>query len=517
MNTIDSLSTAKLLVVEDDPNLREALVDTLQLAEFAVVEAESAERALEILDSERDIAMVISDVNMGQLSGHDLLHFIRQNYTHIPVLLITAYASISESVQAMREGAVDYLVKPFEPNVLIEAVKKFIGSGSVTHDEPVAVAESSRQLLLLASRVAQSDSTVLLLGESGTGKEVLARYIHNRSPRANKPFVAINCAAIPENMLEAMLFGHEKGAYTGAYSSAPGKFEQANGGTLLLDEISEMDLGLQAKLLRVLQEREVERLGGRKSIQLDVRVIATSNRDMREQVAAGKFREDLYFRLSVLPLQWAPLRDRREDILPLANRLLERHAVKQHRVGVHLSDEAKMALVNYAWPGNVRELDNVMQRALILQPGSLIRAADLGLQSHTAYSAKPSLVERSPQPLAGPAAYPADGVRRAGGQGGVMPGYMGRFEDSSLVMNQFSQDDLRARDDVLQADERESADLLGSDLRRREFEIIVETLRRERGSKKNTAERLGISPRTLRYKLARLREEGYDVGALAGL
>src|SRR5690606_17708258 len=161
-------------------------------------------------------------------------------------------------------------------------------------------------------------------GESGTGKEVLARYIHNRSPRANKPFVAINCAAIPENMLEAMLFGHEKGAYTGAYSSAPGKFEQANGGTLLLDEISEMDLGLQAKLLRVLQEREVERLGGRKSIQLDVRVIATSNRDMREQVAAGKFREDLYFRLSVLPLQWAPLRDRREDILPLATSLLER-------------------------------------------------------------------------------------------------------------------------------------------------------------------------------------------------
>lgn len=477
---------AKILVVEDDPDLREALVDTLQLAEFDVVAADCAEVALEHLDLHRDIALVVSDVNMGALSGHDLLHFVRTNYAHIPVLLITAYASITESVKAMREGAVDYLVKPFEPSVLIEAVKKFVGSGNVCLDEPVAFAESSRQLLQLASRVAQADSTVLLLGESGTGKEVLARYIHKRSPRAGKAFIAINCAAIPENMLEAMLFGHEKGAYTGAYSSAPGKFEQANGGTLLLDEISEMDLGLQAKLLRVLQEREVERLGGRKSIPLDVRVIATSNRNLCEQVAAGKFREDLYFRLSVLPLQWAPLRDRREDILPLAINLLERHAAKQHRVGARLSDEAKAALYAYSWPGNVRELDNVMQRALILQPGNIIRAADLGLQGQASYSAKPSLVD---------AAAP------------VVP-------QSTLAAK--GSDEIPALLVSGQSAERE-CDLLGSDLRQREFEIIAETLRRERGSKKNTAERLGISPRTLRYKLARLREEGYDLGALAGL
>jgi two-component system response regulator FlrC len=500
-----SLASAKLLVVEDDPDLREALVDTLQLAEFNLVEADCAERALELLDEHRDIAMVISDVNMGQLSGHDLLHFVRTNYAHIPVLLITAYASISESVKAMREGAVDYLVKPFEPNVLIEAVKKFIGSGNVSHDEPVAFAESSRQLLQLASRVAQSESTVLLLGESGTGKEVLARYIHNRSPRASQPFVAINCAAIPENMLEAMLFGHEKGAYTGAYSSAPGKFEQANGGTLLLDEISEMDLGLQAKLLRVLQEREVERLGGRKSIQLDVRVIATSNRDMRSQVAAGKFREDLYFRLSVLPLQWAPLRDRREDILPLANRLLERHAVKQHRVGVRLADEAKAALYHYNWPGNVRELDNVMQRALILQPGNLIRAADLGLQSQQVFSAKPSLIDGAPEHFSLPPAAAFEMPART-----VPAGYNDdRWSDADTA--------IPAALVAPRGGDRMESDLLGSDLRQREFEIIAETLRRERGSKKNTAERLGISPRTLRYKLARLREEGYDLEALAGL
>lgn len=474
----DAQNPVKLLVVEDDPALREALVDTLQLADFDVLEASSAEAALDSLDAHSDIAMVISDVNMGQLSGHDLLRFIKTNYAHIPVLLITAYASISESVEAMREGAVDYLVKPFEPKLLIEAIKKFIGTGRTNTDEPVAFDESSRQLLQLASRVAQSESTVLLLGESGTGKEVLAHYIHNHSPRAGKPFVAINCAAIPENMLEAILFGHEKGAYTGASSSAPGKFEQANGGTLLLDEISEMDLGLQAKLLRVLQEREVERLGGRKSIRLDVRVIATSNRDMRMQVAAGKFREDLYFRLSVLPLQWAPLRDRKADILPLAYKLLERHAVKQHRAGVHLGDEAKIALQQYPWPGNVRELDNVMQRALILQPGPLIRAVDLGLQSQDTFSAKPSLIESS--------------------------------ASAGLAMATTASTEVPMGDQT----QCEAFEHLGSDLRHREFEIIAQTLQKERGSKKNTAERLGISPRTLRYKLARLREEGYDLGAL---
>jgi two-component system response regulator FlrC len=245
-------------------------------------------------------------------------------------------------------------------------------------------------------------------------------------------------------------------------------------------------------LLRVLQEREVERLGGRKSIPLDVRVIATSNRNMREQVAAGKFREDLYFRLSVLPLHWAPLRDRREDILPLAINLLERHAVKQHRAGVRLSDEAKGELHAYAWPGNVRELDNVMQRALILQPGNIIRAADLGLQVQNSYSAKPSLVE-------------------AGSTIGYsVPGFLSTYQQVK------GGDEIPA---VLVSGsssvERES-DLLGSDLRQREFEIIADTLRKERGSKKNTAERLGISPRTLRYKLARLREEGYDTEALAG-
>ena len=495
---IESIITPpKIMVVEDDLDLREALCDTLSLAHFDVVQASCAEQALELMAQHADLALVVSDVNMGKLSGHDLLRIVRKEFAHIPVLLITAYASISESVQAMREGAVDYLVKPFEAELLITAARKFVGQAGAFTDEPVAIAVSSQKLLQLARRVAQSDSTALLVGESGTGKEVLARYIHEHSPRCNQPFIAINCAAIPENMLEAMLFGHEKGAYTGAYNAAPGKFEQANGGTILLDEISEMALPLQAKLLRVLQEREVERLGGRKSIQLNVRVIATTNRDMRQEVVDGKFREDLYFRLSVLPLQWAPLRDRREDILPLALSLLQRHAVKQHRVVVRLSPATEAALLVYPWPGNLRELDNVMQRALILQPGGVVEPEDLGLQTSQLYSEKPSLV---------------DVARFAGGAFVARPT---RLEEIPARLNVRTPTYWDEQDSALPALSGElGGAVLGQDLRQREFEIIVQTLKRENGSKKETAKRLGISPRTLRYKMAKLREDGFDLECL---
>lgn len=473
---LTKLQRNKVLVVEDDTELRAALTDTLALAGYQYVEASCAEVALEQLQNHNDIELIISDVNMGAMSGRDLLCKVKQDFPHIPVILITAYASISESVGAMKEGAIDYLVKPFQPEVLLQTLEKYLGAHGAGQDAPIAVAKTSQQLLQLAQRVAQSESTVLLVGESGTGKEVLARYIHEKSPRAGKPFVAINCAAIPENMLEAMLFGHEKGAYTGAYTSAPGKFEQANGGTLLLDEISEMELGLQAKLLRVLQEKEVERLGGRKNIKLDVRVIATSNRDMRGQVAQGKFREDLYFRLSVLPLHWAPLRDRTDDILPLAEQLLSRHANKQHRSAVSFSLGAKQTLLSYPWPGNVRELDNVVQRALILQPGQEIESADLGLHADTGYSQKPSLAAIAQQE---PAKVEA----------------MHTLVDVSAPQEE--------------GDALENP-VLGQGLRDREFEIILKTLKEQKGSKKRTADALGISPRTLRYKFARLREQGYS-------
>jgi len=324
--------------------------------------------------------------------------------------------------------------------------------------EPVACAPSSRRLVDLARRVALSDCTVLVVGESGTGKEVLARYIHRRSPRAARPFVAINCAAIPENMLEAMLFGYERGSFTGAHASHAGKFEQAQGGTLLLDEVTEMPLGLQAKLLRVLQEREVERLGGRTPVSLDVRVIATTNRRLREEVAAGRFREDLYYRLNVFPLAIAPLRLRRDDVLPLAMQLLTARCRPGEPIPA-LGAEAAHLLLTYAWPGNVRELDNLLQRALILLTGPVIRP------EHIQFELANETAQASAAPGAALAASP-EAIRSLAG---------------SLVQA--------------------------------ERDLILDALRTHQGSRREAAERLGISPRTLRYKLARLREAGIDVPA----
>jgi two-component system response regulator FlrC len=307
----------------------------------------------------------------------------------------------------------------------------------------VAEDPNTQRLLNLAERVAKSNVTVMLGGKSGTGKEVFARFIHAHSERLHGPFVAINCAAIPDNMLEAMLFGYEKGAFTGAYNSAPGKFEQAQGGTLLLDEISEMSLDLQAKLLRVLQEREVERLGGRRLIRLDARVLATSNRILREEVSAGRFREDLFYRLNVFPITLPQLKDRPGDILPLAEYLLDMHGSAGH---ARLDDSARSCLLAHSWPGNVRELENLMQRALILAEGEWISHAHLMFE----------MEEGLPVPLA-----PA-----------VAEGH------------------------------------LTEGLRDVEAQIILDTLKERNGNRKRTAEHLGISPRTLRYKLARMRDAG---------
>src|SRR5580704_8030655 len=259
--------------------------------------------------------------------------------------------------------------------------------------QPVASAASSQRLLELARRVAASDCTVLIVGESGTGKEVLARFVHRFSARSTGPFVAVNCAAIPENMLEAILFGYERGAFTGAHTAHPGKFEQAQGGTLLLDEITEMPLSLQAKLLRVLQEREVERLGGHTAIALELRVLATTNRRLREEVAAGRFREDLYYRLNVFPLALAPLRQRRDDVLPLAMQLLGLRCRPGERIPA-LSADAAHLLLTYPWPGNVRELDNLLQRALILVSGPVI------LPEHIQFELAAEAAVEAPAPTA---------------------------------------------------------------------------------------------------------------------
>ena len=456
----------RVLIVEDDIGLREALVDTLALAKIRYLEAGSAEEALSLWDHET-VDTVVTYVNMPDVDGHALLAQLRQRYPMLPVALITAYGQVERAVDAIRQGAVDYLMKPFDPSQLIELIGRY-AIGAITedpNDEPIARSVSSQQLLKLAQRVAVTDSTVLITGESGTGKEVLARYIHRHSGRTGQPFIAINCAAIPESMLEATLFGHEKGAFTGAHQAVAGKFEQANGGTLLLDEISEMDLGLQAKLLRVLQEQEVERIGSRKLIKLNVRVLATSNRDLFQCVTDRLFREDLYYRLNVFPLQWLPLRERVEDIEPLVQRMLQYHCQKMRRSPVVLSADAQEMLESYAWPGNVRELDNVIQRALILQTGSKILASDLHLSE-------------------GSICLPDDAVKTTP----VVT--MVKSESTSGVLDQ--------------------------DLRQHEYQIILDALVQFKGSRKLAAEHLGISPRTLRYKLAKIRDQGIDLEQVLG-
>lgn len=465
------MSKSIVLIVEDDRDLREALVDTLQASECHVVAAENGEAALKVLATQH-VDLVCSDVNMPGINGIQLLQKIQAEIPSMPVILMTAYGSIEHSVSAMHKGASDYLVKPFRAEVFVSVIAKYLNQGGIDDgDSPVAEESSSKQLLKLAAKVAATDATVLITGESGTGKEVLARYIHNKSPRHSLPFIAINCAAIPENMLEATLFGYEKGAFTGAHVSREGKFELANGGTLLLDEISEMDLGLQAKLLRVLQEREVERLGGRENLKLDVRVIATSNRDLKKCAAEGVFREDLYYRLSVFPMRWLPLRERREDILPIAYKLMAEHCRKMGRKPSRFDKSAENALRAFDWPGNVRELDNTIQRALVIQDQTCLTAGDLSLES--------------------------DSIT---GIDSLLSSYVGEVRDV---------DEGSGNSAV-----REDGGRLDNDLKQREFDVILNTLRQNKGKRKRTAEILGISARTLRYKLARMREFGIDVEGL---
>jgi two-component system response regulator FlrC len=361
-----SMSELPVLIVEDDPDLLDALCATLRLGGHRPLAATNGSEALAVLERER-VGLVVSDVQMQPTDGLTLLERIRERDPGLPVMLMTAYAEIEKAVAAMRAGACDYLAKPFEPQRLLQMVKRFLPPPSHSQlGDFVAQDPRSRELLALAERVAKSGVTVMVTGESGSGKEILARYIHRHSGRADKPFVAVNCAAIPENLLEATLFGYEKGAFTGAFRSQPGKFEQAQEGTLLLDEVSEMPLALQAKLLRVLQEKEVERVGGRKAVSLDVRVIATSNRDVSAMVASGGFREDLYYRLNVFPMVVPPLRERPLDILPLAQHMLRKHGAWAADTEWILTGPARERLMRHSWPGNVRELENVMQRALIL-------------------------------------------------------------------------------------------------------------------------------------------------------
>ncbi|MGR5142763.1 sigma-54-dependent transcriptional regulator [Photobacterium sp. DNB23_23_1] len=474
----------RVLVVEDDEGLREALVDTLALAGYHSLEADSAEQALLTLKA-NTVDIVVSDVQMAGMDGLGLLRSIKQHWPKLPVLLMTAYANIEDAVSAMKDGAIDYMAKPFAPEVLLNMVSRYAPVKS-ENGHTVAADEKSLKLLALAEKVAKTDASVMVLGPSGSGKEVMSRYIHQHSNRSDGPFVAINCAAIPDNMLEATLFGYEKGAFTGAIQACPGKFEQAQGGTILLDEISEMDLNLQAKLLRVLQEREVERLGGRKSIKLDVRVLATSNRDLKEYVAQGHFREDLYYRLNVFPLLWPALSERPGDIEPLAKYLMARHCSKQGQPIPDFSPAAMGKLKQYSWPGNVRELDNVIQRALILRHGQSVVESDILLEG-------------------------LDWLQADGLQTLIEPMASTHFGDEATGVSHAVPNVATEQQAAESAKMATPADGLGNELREQEFSIILDTIRACDGRRKDVAEKLGISPRTLRYKLAKMRDAGIDI------
>ncbi|MDA3806431.1 MAG: sigma-54 dependent transcriptional regulator [Thiomicrorhabdus sp.] len=468
------MSIAKILVVEDDSELQEALVDTLSLNGFDVISVSNAEDALVALDD--DIGMVFSDIRMDGMDGYTLMTRIRAIKPYLPIVLMTAYGTIEQAVDAMKSGAVDYIVKPFEASVLVEKAKVYFNRDASSEDDFVAADPATQQLKAMAQKVAESDASILISGESGTGKEVLARFIHYRSSRAKQPFVAINCAAIPEGMLEAMLFGYEKGAFTGAAKAMPGKFEQAQHGTIFLDEIGEMKPELQAKLLRVVQEKEVERIGSSKLIQLDVRVLSASNIEMKKAISAGVFREDLFYRLNVFPMRLPPLRDRPRDIAAIAERLLHRHCGSS-RVEPMVSAQAMKRLIQYKWPGNIRELDNVIQRALVMMSGDTIQEQDILLDDLSVM----------------------DGSQQA-----VEPLSESKSMDSSVSQG--------AREDV---NESAGADFkpleFPLDLKARESQLILETLKQNSGHRQKTAEDLNISPRTLRYKIAKLKELGVVV------
>ena len=375
------------MVIDDDPNMRIALKEALIRAGWHVTLASSGEEGLKVFEK-MGPDLVITDVKMEGLNGIEVLTEIKKR-SGIPVVVITAYGTIGDAVDAMKRGAVDYILKPFSFEDLervIENALPFKENGETDFNvdgfDRILVGNSPafREVISLCDSVASSRCTVLIQGESGTGKELIARYIHFKSPRRSKPFVAVNCAAIPENLLESELFGHERGAFTGASTQKMGKFELANKGTILLDEIGEMQKALQAKLLRVLQEFEIDRVGGKAPIPIDVRVLATTNADLREMVKENKFREDLFYRLNVITIKVPPLRDRIEDIELLAYHFLRKYAQEDGRAIKTISKKALEILRSYPWPGNVRELQNVMARAVLIASGDIINESEIILE-----------------------------------------------------------------------------------------------------------------------------------------
>lgn len=447
-----------LLVVEDDPLMREFVYQTLSRGQYILETASKGIEAQSKLD-ERAYHLIILDIKLPDLSGLELLSHIKKLSPAPEVVMMTAYATIEGAVEAMRMGAANYLRKPFSAQELEAAVKNALDLQKLKEENKrlrgqldlqsgygmmVGKDKKMQEVYKLIDLVAQSHSTVLIQGETGTGKELVARAIHQISSRREEPFISINCAAVPDNLLESELFGHEKGAFTGAISRRKGKFELADGGTILLDEIGEMSLRLQAKLLRVLQEFEFYRIGGSNPIRVDVRVIATTNQDLKQAIKEGRFREDLFFRLNVVKINLPPLREKRNDIPLLANYFLRKYRELYHKDMSIISREAMEMLLKYDWPGNVRELENQMERAVVLNSTSEVKPNHLNLQYDLHFSERTSF-----------------------------------------------------------------SGMVGLSLREMEKNLLLKTLESEGGNRTRAAQVLGITVRTLRNKLKEYRQEGW--------
>lgn len=454
--------TKKVLIVDDEDAMRMALVDSLTTSGYQVTAATNGEEAIEIFQRDT-FAVVVSDIRMPKMSGMEVLRQIKKLSPHTPVILITAYGTVKTAVEAMKEGATEFLTKPFSLDDLDFAVNNVIASRGLEEETKVETSTTERRfytrdiitrnatmltLLETMKTIAKSKATVLIQGESGTGKELVARYIYLHSDRRNKPFIAINCAAIPDNLLESEMFGYEKGSFTGAIQRKFGKFEIAHGGTLLLDEVSEMDIQLQAKLLRVLQEGEVDRIGGKSPVPVDVRIIATTNVDLKAAVEEKKFRRDLYFRLNVIPVVIPPLRERRDDILILAEHFIKKFSAALGKREPVLSREAWRILETHEWPGNVRELENMMERAVLICQGPVIQPEHLCMELSGMLLNAPKEPERMDYPP---------------------PTLSVRTENVTL--------------------------------RDMEKALIIETLKKVNGNRTKASEILGISVRTIRNKL----------------
>jgi two-component system response regulator AtoC len=376
-----------ILVIEDDTSLREVLCTVLQTGGFNVLSAASAEESLPIFSSQH-IDCVLADFKLPQMNGIELLRKVRESLPHLPYVLMTAFGSIAVAVEALKSGATDYIAKPFEPaslgGMLRDVIKhnrivdRDAAERSKRHRAFLTLSPQLEKILAQARHVARVDSSVLILGESGTGKEVLARYLHDHSPRHDKPFIAVNCAAIPPDLLESEFFGHESGAFTGATQSRVGVLELASAGTVFLDEVGDMPPLLQVKLLRALQEHEIRRVGGNKQIRVNPRIIAATNRDVEAEIASGEMRDDFYYRLAVITFNLPPLRERKEDIMPLVERSMRHFAAVMGKETISIDPVAQDMLLAYAWPGNVRELENVVERAVLMCDNE-IRAEHLGI------------------------------------------------------------------------------------------------------------------------------------------